>query len=164
MESKPPPRIEEPRVVSFTGVYQHQIDAKGRTSLPSRFREVLAAQGADKLFVTTDLFDACLQAYAPAQWTAFTQKVAALSQFDPSVRLLVRSFVAPAQECPVDKVGRVLIPPPLREHAGLADEVTWAGTVERIEIWSPARWLETQKAARAPEAQAQLAARLHQLL
>jgi len=164
MESRTPPRIEEPRVVSFTGVYQHQIDAKGRTSLPSRFREVLAAQGADKLFVTTDLFDACLQAYAPAQWTAFTQKVAALSQFDPSVRLLVRSFVAPAQECPVDKVGRILIPPPLREHAGLADEVTWAGTVERIEIWSPARWLETQKAARAPEAQAQLAARLHQLL
>src|SRR5713226_8960331 len=158
MESRTPPRIEEPRVVSFTGVYQHQIAAKGRTSLPSRFREVLAAQGADKLF------DACLQAYAPAQWTAFTQKVAALSQFDPSVRLLVRSFVAPAQECPVDKVGRVLIPPPLREHAGLADEVTWAGTVERIEIWSPARWLETQKAARAPEAQAQLAARLHQLL
>src|SRR5713101_7097784 len=133
MESRTPPRIEEPRVVSFTGVYQHQ-------------------------------FDACLQAYAPAQWTAFTQKVAALSQFDPSVRLLVRSFVAPAQECPVDKVGRILIPPPLREHAGLADEVTWAGTVERIEIWSPARWLETQKAARAPEAQAQLAARLHQLL
>jgi MraZ protein len=164
MASKPPPRIEGPRVVSFTGVYQHQIDAKGRTSLPSRFREVLAAQGADKLFVTTDLFDACLQAYAPAQWTAFTQKVAALSQFDPSVRLLVRSFVAPAQECPVDKVGRVLIPPPLREHAGLTEEVTWAGTVERIEIWSPKRWLETQKAARAPEAQAQLAARLHQLL
>ena len=150
--------------MSFTGVYQHQIDAKGRTSLPSRFREVLAAQGADKLFVTTDLFDPCLQAYAPAQWTAFTQKVAALSQFDPSVRLLVRSFVAPAQECPVDKVGRILIPPPLREHAGLSDEVTWAGTVERIEIWSPKRWLETQKAARAPEAQAQLAARLHQLL
>ena len=150
--------------MSFTGVYQHQIDAKGRTSLPSRFREVLAAQGADKLFVTTDLFDGCLQAYAPAQWTAFTQKVAALSQFDPSVRLLVRSFVAPAQECPVDKVGRILIPPPLRDHAGLADEVTWAGTVERIEIWSPKRWLETQKAARAPEVQAQLAARLHQLL
>jgi MraZ protein len=150
--------------VSFTGVYQHAIDAKGRTSLPSRFREQLAAQGADKLFVTTDLFDACLQAYAPAQWTAFTQKVGALSQFDPSVRLLVRSFVAPAQECPVDKVGRILIPPPLRDHAGLTEEVTWAGTVERIEIWSPARWLSTQKAARAPKAQAQLAARLHQLL
>jgi MraZ protein len=150
--------------VSFTGVFQHAIDAKGRTSLPSRFREVLSAHGADKLFVTTDLFDPCLQAYAPAQWTAFTQKVAALSQFDQSVRLLVRSFVAPAQECPVDKLGRILIPPTLREHAGLVEEVTWAGNVERIEIWTPVRWAETQKAARTPDAQAQLAARLHQLL
>src|SRR5256885_6891980 len=146
MEYSSPPRIEGPRVVSFTGVYQHQIDAKGRTSLPSRFREVLAAQGADKLFVTTDLFDACLQAYAPLQWTAFTQKVAALSQFDPSVRLLVRSFVAPAQECPVDKLGRILIPQSLRDQAGLVEEATWAGTVERIEVWSPSRWAEAQKA------------------
>jgi len=101
---------------------------------------------------------------APDRREGADQPPFALSQFDPSVRLLVRSFVAPAQECPVDKVGRILIPPPLREHAGLADEVTWAGTVERIEIWSPARWLETQKAARTPDAQAQLAARLHQLL
>src|SRR5207244_9625850 len=97
MESRSSPRIEEPRIVSFTGVYQHQIDAKGRTSLPSRFREVLAAQGADKLFVTTDLFDACLQAYAPAQWTPFTQKAATLARSDPSVRLLVRSSVPPRQ-------------------------------------------------------------------
>src|SRR5438309_11317722 len=127
MECSSPPRIEEPRVVSFTGVYQHQIDAKGRTSLPSRFREVLAAQGADKLFVTTDLFDACLQAYGPAQWTAFTQKVAALSQFDPSVRLLVRSFVAPEQVCPVEKVGRILIYPPLCDRAGIVVYVPGPG-------------------------------------
>jgi transcriptional regulator MraZ len=150
--------------VSFTGVYQHAIDAKGRASLPSRFREVLSAQRAGKLFITTDVFDPCLQAYPPAQWTAFTQKVAALSSFDSSVRQLIRTFVAPAQECPVDKLGRLLIPPSLREHAGLVEEVTWAGTVDRIEIWSPSRWAEAQKAARAPEAQAQLAARLHQLL
>src|SRR5205814_9934296 len=100
MECRCPPRIEGPQVVSFTGVYQHQIDAKGRTSLPSRFREVLAAQGADKLFVTTDLFDPCLQAYGPAQWTAFTQKVAALSQFGSSVRPAGRGFVGSVQERP----------------------------------------------------------------
>jgi MraZ protein len=150
--------------LSFTGVYQHAIDAKGRTSLPSRFREALSAQGADKLFITTDILDPCLQAYAPGQWTAFTERVSKLSSFDPLVRQLVRTFVAPAQECPVDKMGRILVPPGLREHAGLVEEVTWAGTVDRIEIWSPARWADAQKAARAPEAQAQLAARLHQLL
>ena len=84
--------------------------------------------------------------------------------FDRDIRLLSRAFIAPAQECPVDRLGRILIPPSLREHAGLVEEATWAGTVDRIEVWSPARWAEAQKAARAPKAQAVLAARLHQLL
>ncbi len=150
--------------MSFFGVYQHAIDAKGRTSLPSKFREVLSAQGADKLFVTPDLFDACLSAFAPAQWIAFTEKVARLPQFDPTVRHLVRSVVAPAQECPVDKVGRLLIPEQLRAHAKLEGEVTWAGSVEKIEIWAPSHWAKVQAAARAPDVQEKLAARLATLL
>ncbi len=150
--------------MSFFGVHQHAIDAKGRTSLPSRFREVLSLQGADKLFITSDLLDGCLQAYAPAQWIAFTDKVAKLSQFDTTVRLIVRSFIAPAQECPVDKVGRLLLPESMRQHAGLSGEVVWAGSVDKIEVWSPARWAKVQSAARAPEVQAQLAARLATLL
>ena len=150
--------------MSFFGVYQHAIDAKGRTSLPARFREVLGAQGADKLFVSPDLLDGCLQAYAPAQWMAFTEKVSRLPQFDPTVRHIVRSFVAPAQECPVDKVGRLLIPESMRAHAGLAAEVTWAGSVDKIEIWSPERWAKVQAAARTPDVKATLQARLATLL
>ena len=148
----------------FTGVYQHQIDAKGRTSLPAHFRDVLAGQGADKLFVTTDLFEEFLLAFAPAQWLAFTQKVAALPQFDQKTRYLMRTVVAPAQECPFDKLGRILLPPPLREHAGLTDQVTWAGTVERIEIWSPRGWAKTLAAARTPEVKEALARELGRLL
>ena len=150
--------------MSFFGVYQHAIDAKGRTSLPARFREVLGAQGADTLFVSPDLLDGCLQAYAPAQWMAFTEKVSRLPQFDATVRHIVRSFVAPAQECPVDKVGRLLLPESMRAHAGLSAEVTWAGSVDKIEIWSPERWAKVQAAARTPDVQAQLAARLATLL
>ena len=52
----------------FSGVFQHAIDAKGRTSLPARFRELLAGQGAEKLFITPDLIDPCLVAFAPAAW------------------------------------------------------------------------------------------------
>jgi MraZ protein len=148
----------------FTGVFQHQIDAKGRTSLPARFRDVLAGQGADKLFVTTDLLEGCLQAYAPAQWLAFTHKVSALPQFQASTRHLMRTMVAPAQECPFDKLGRILLPPALRDYAALSDEVVWAGSVERIEVWSPKGWKKCQDAARAPEVQAELARELARLL
>ena len=147
----------------FSGVYQHQIDAKGRTSLPARFRDVLAGQGADKLFVTQDLFEGCLQAYTPAQWIAFTTKVAALPQLQPSTRHLMRAMVAPAQECPFDKLGRILLPPALREYAGLTDEVMWAGSVERIEIWSPKGWKKCQEAARAPKVREELERELARL-
>ena len=148
----------------FSGVFQHAIDSKGRTSLPSKFRELLAAQGADKLFITTDLIDPCLVAFAPAAWQKMAEKIATLSMFDQRTRLLTRSFIAPAQECPVDKLGRILIPPTLREFASLGEEITWAGTVERIEIWLPSRWADEQKKARSPETQQQLAQRLSELL
>src|SRR3954452_11687708 len=148
----------------FSGVFQHAIDAKGRTSLPAKFRELLAAQNADKLFVTTDLIDDCLVAFAPASWQRMAGEIASLSLFDEPTRLLTRSFIAPAQECPVDKLGRILIPPSLREHVGLVEEITWAGTVERIEIWTPQRWAEVQKAARAQQVPQDLARRLSELL
>ena len=92
----------------FSGVFQHSIDAKGRTSLPARFRELLLAQGADKLFITPDLIDPCLVAFAPSAWQRLAEKVAAKSMFDRDIRLLSRAFIAPAQECPVDKLGRIL--------------------------------------------------------
>jgi MraZ protein len=148
----------------FSGVFQHAIDAKGRTSLPARFRDLLAAQNAEKLFITTDLIDDCLVGFAPAAWEKIAAKIASLSMFDERTRLLTRSFIAPAQECPVDKLGRILIPPTLREHAGLGEEIIWAGTVERIEIWSPAGWEKQQKKARAPETKQDLAKRLSELL
>jgi MraZ protein len=150
--------------VSFTGVFQHSIDAKGRTSLPSRFREILAAQNADKLFVTTHMIDECLVAFAPAQWDRIVARVAEASMFDETANMLVRSFIAPAQECAVDKLGRILIPPTLRDLAGLGEEITWAGTVSRLEIWSPRRWAEVQKRARSKEVQGDLAKKLATIL
>jgi MraZ protein len=148
----------------FSGVFQHSIDAKGRTSLPAKFRELLAAQGAEKLFVTPDIFDDCLVAFAPLPWAELAQKIAQRSMFDRHIRDLSRAFIAPAQECPVDKLGRILIPPSLREVAHLGEEITWAGTVQRIEIWAPQKWAEVQRAARAPKNRDELARRLSELL
>ncbi len=135
----------------FSGVFQHSIDAKGRTSLPSKFREQLAVEGAEKLFITRDLKDPCLVAFSPAEWNRIAGKVAALPLFDERARLLSRAFIAPAQECPVDKLGRVLIPPTLRERLGGVEEITWAGQTNKIEIWAPAKWDEVQTRAAAQD-------------
>lgn len=123
----------------FRGRYEHSIDAKGRTSLPSRFREVLAANGETRLVVTTGL-EACLVAYPMGEWLSFEERLSALPQFDPSVAMLRRIYVSGAIECDVDKVGRVLIPQNLREHAYLQREALWAGMGRHIELWAKERF------------------------
>ena len=119
----------------FRGRYEHSIDAKGRTSVPSRFREVMAARGDSKLVLTTGL-DTCLVAYPMAEWLAFEQRLAELPQFDADVVTLKRIYVSGAVECELDKVGRVLIPVGLRKHARLNKDALWAGMGSYIELWA----------------------------
>lgn len=119
----------------FRGRYEHSIDTKGRTSVPARFREVMAAQGEAKVVITTGL-DSCLVVYPMGEWMAFEDRLAALPQFDAEVVMLRRIYVSGAVECDVDKVGRLLIPAALRKHARLKKDALWAGMGRHIELWS----------------------------
>ncbi|MGD8858639.1 MAG: division/cell wall cluster transcriptional repressor MraZ [Myxococcales bacterium] len=125
----------------FRGRYEHAIDGKGRTSLPSRFREVLGATGESRIVITTGL-EPCLVAYPLQEWVAFEERLAALPQFDESVSMLRRIYVSGAVECDLDKLGRVLIPANLRKHAGLSREALWAGMGTHVELWDKARFEE----------------------
>ena len=131
----------------FRGVYEHQIDAKGRTSFPAKLREVLLGAYDERLIVTTAL-DPCLHAYPVREWEQLENALAKRNPMEPGVKTLMRLYVASAQECPLDKLGRLLIPPALREHAGLSRDVVWAGMVKVIELWSKSGWSKAQAEAR----------------
>jgi MraZ protein len=118
----------------FRGRYEHAIDGKGRTSLPSRFREVLTGQGDSRLILTTGL-GKFIAVYSLREWSAFEEKLLALPQFDRSVAALRRLYFANAQECEIDDVGRLLIPQTLRNHAELKREAVWSGNANYIELW-----------------------------
>ena len=126
----------------FRGHYEHTIDAKGRTSLPARFRHGLP--GDARLVIAPALADPCLDVYPMAAWEAFEEKVARLPKWDRDTVLLRRRYVSAAVECDLDRTGRVLVPAPLRDHGGLAKEVLWAGVGTTIELWSRARWEQAQ--------------------
>ncbi len=131
----------------FRGVYEHQIDAKGRTSFPVKLRETLVGSYDDRLIVTTAL-DACLHCYPVREWEQFEAGLARRNPMEPGVKALLRLYVAPAQEVQLDKLGRVLIPPSLRAHASLEKELVWAGMVKVIELWSKEGWSKAQESAR----------------
>lgn len=123
----------------FRGQYEHAIDAKGRTSLPARYREVLSLGGDSRLVLTAGL-DPCVVAYPMREWLEFEQRLAKLPQFDPSVQMIRRIYVSGAVECELDKVGRVLVPASLRKHAGLERQALWAGMGTNAELWSRERF------------------------
>ena len=123
----------------FRGRYEHTIDAKGRTSVPARYRDALSAANERRIVVTSAL-DPCLVAYAPAEWAAFEEKLARLPQFDRAVQKLRRIYVSGAVECEFDDVGRILVPPTLREHASLKKDVLWAGAGRYAELWDKEAW------------------------
>ena len=123
----------------FRGRHEHTIDAKGRTSVPARYRDVLDAVGERRVVVTSAL-DPCLVAYAPAEWNAFEERLAKLPQFDRAVQKLRRIYVSGAVECEIDDVGRILVPPTLREHARLKKDVLWAGAGRYAELWDKDEW------------------------
>jgi MraZ protein len=123
----------------WQGQYEHAIDAKGRTSVPSRFRDVLGESGEAGMVITSGL-DPCLVAYPLSEWRAFEDKLSKLPRFDPHVVKLRRIYVSAAVETPIDSQGRVLIPQALRAYAGLDKDAVWAGMGRYAELWSKERW------------------------
>ncbi len=125
----------------FRGQFVHAVDAKGRISLPARFRELLLADRDGRFVLTPALFDPCLHLYPMPAWEAFEQKVSELPSLEPNAVRFRRMYVSAAVECELDKAGRVLVPPHLRERAELdKSEALWAGMGSILELWSRARW------------------------
>ncbi len=144
----------------FRGRYEHTIDAKGRTSVPARYRDVLEATGERRIVLTSAL-DPCLVAYTSAEWSAFEERLGRLSQFDRAVQKLRRIYVSGAVECEIDDVGRILVPPTLREHARLKKEVLWAGSGRYAELWDKQDW--TKHFETTEDERRDMAARLAEL-
>lgn len=126
---------------TFTGRYEHTINGQGRTSIPAKFREALRVRGEDSLVITNEVN--CLVAWPPGEWKKFLEKLMKLPQTSKEVRQYKQFYVSGAHECQIDKLGRILIPPTLREHAGLTKDIVLAGMVNNIEIWSKEKWEQT---------------------
>ena len=124
-------------IVMFMSEYNHTIDAKGRLSIPSKFREILGEE-----FVVSKGMDGCLFVYANEDWDAFGRELTSLPLINKEARKFARFFLAGAAQVELDKQGRILLPAQLREYAGLEKDVVLVGVGSRIEIWDKAKYDE----------------------
>jgi MraZ protein len=127
----------------FRGSFEHSVDSKGRVSVPSRFREIISERYEGKLVLTMD-FDKCIMVYPLEEWERVEEKIKSLPQSQKEVKDYTRFVFSNAAECELDKQGRILIPPPLREGARINKSVMVVGILNTMEIWDKAAW-ETRK-------------------
>jgi len=123
----------------FLGEYLHNIDTKGRLTLPAKFRAELA-----KGVVVTRGFDGCLVVYPVDEWDKLAQKLNGLPLTQKDARTLTRLIYSGASDCVPDKQGRILLPTYLREFAGVDGETMIIGLYARLEIWNPERWQQVR--------------------
>jgi MraZ protein len=122
----------------FRGRFVHTIDAKNRMSLPSGFRQEFQRRSEDPPILTDA--HACLDLYPYEDWLEFEERIVGIATVHPEMKAFARSVISSASPCPIDKQGRILVPPYLRERAGLSREVTVAGVGPKIELWDKARF------------------------
>ncbi len=113
------------------GEFQNSIDAKGRMIVPAKFRDELGYK-----CVLTKGLDQCLYIYPMNEWEKLKEKLATLPMSDSEARKFVRYMYGNAQECEIDKQGRISIVPALREYAGIEKELVTVGILDKVEIWS----------------------------
>ncbi len=126
------------------GEFQHNIDAKGRLIVPSKFRESLGES-----FIVTRGLDGCLFGYPQEAWSELEEKLKQLPLAKKESRQFTRFFYSGAVECSLDKQGRINLPKTLIDYAKLEKSCYLIGVSERIEIWSEDRWKEVSASAGA---------------
>jgi len=137
----------------FRGVTQLALDAKGRLAIPGRHRETLTGTSDHEpraLIVTADP-SRCLLIYPRATWEPMQARLMALSSFNEAIRALQRLLVGHADDVEMDGTGRILIPPALRQYAGLDHRVVLVGQGSKFELWDDTKWREqTERAITFP--------------
>jgi MraZ protein len=118
----------------FRGTSYHTIDDKGRIVIPSRFRELIRSEDGDRIIVSH--MDQCLVAFPMPVWRQLEERILKDAKKNDFMRRFRRVFIGGAHECTCDKQDRILIPPALRQYAGLNKEIALVGVLDHFEIWS----------------------------
>ena len=121
----------------FRGQSNHTIDGKGRIIIPARFRSVIAESGTPALMLAQ--LDGGLFAYTFPQWQLIENKILAMPRTTREFRRFRRILIGGSAECRLDKQDRILVPPVMREYAGLENEIALVGVLDHFEIWSRSR-------------------------
>ena len=119
----------------FFGEFEHKVDVKGRVLIPPRFRLEL-----NKGLVLTPGVEKCIVVHPQSEWEKMAAALTTGIVTSSRLRRLNRVIFATAFSLDFDGQGRITLPVPLREYAGIKDEVIIVGASNYLELWNKEQW------------------------
>ncbi|ABA59316.1 Protein of unknown function UPF0040 [Nitrosococcus oceani ATCC 19707] len=139
----------------FRGITTLNLDAKGRLSIPAKYRKSLGICCDGKVIITVDLLEPCLQLYPLPEWEIVERKLVALPSHNRQARYIKRRLIGHAEECELDGHGRILLPLELRSRTELGKNISLVGQGNKFELWDSMVW-ERQMAKEEASAKEEL--------
>jgi MraZ protein len=128
----------------FRGSYTAKIDEKGRLKIPNAFRALVDDQHGTGLYLTSVEGDS-VRVYPMAEWMAVEERLSRMPSSHPARRKFLDRASFYGQLSEFDAQGRVLIPPRLREAAGVVGDVDVLGAMTYLDVWSHDRFVAKLK-------------------
>ena len=121
----------------FFGEFEYRVDEKGRVPVPAQFRREIR----DGVVVLSQGMEGCITAYPLPEWKKLAEALTAGASVSRSkLRRLNRALFATAFRVTIDGQGRVALPAPLRDFAGIEGDVVIIGANNCLELWNGEQW------------------------
>ena len=124
----------------FKGIHNINLDAKGRLTMPTKYRNTISDQSNGNMVVTIDSEEKCLLLYPATTFSGIEKEINDLPSFAKNHRRVQRLIIGHAEDLELDSSGRILLPKPLRLVAEMSKKITLIGQGSKFEIWSDDIW------------------------
>jgi MraZ protein len=132
----------------YLGSNSISMDPKGRLAIPAKVRDSLLLDCGGRIVVTAHTEERCLLVYPEQQWQLLLPKIESLPNINRRAAKMQRLLLGYATTLDIDETsGRILLPPTLREYAGLEKKLMLVGQSKKLELWSEDEWFKYISAA-----------------
>ena len=107
----------------FKGIHNINLDAKGRLTIPTKYRNTISDQSNGNMVVTIDSEEKCLLLYPATVFSNIEKKINDLPSFTKNHRRIQRLIIGHAEDLELDSSGRILLSKPLRIVAEMSKKL-----------------------------------------
>ncbi len=131
----------------FLGSYANKVDRKGRVSVPAQFRTALAGQVFNGIVAFPSFKEPTIESFSEGDMSRLAESLEQLDQFSQEREDLATIF-ADSLQLAFDGEGRITLPQPFADHAGITDTALFVSAVDHFQIWSPETYARKKNGAR----------------